>query len=92
MNKDELDELTSVAQEGAGTGIFRASTVRKLLAEIDRLHAILKRLAYDAGYSDALFDGIETETDCQCEECGKEYRRGWDDGESKLANEMDGDE
>lgn len=69
-------------------------TQDELLAEIDRLHSILKRLAYEAGQSDALFDGIQGDPPhpCPCDECVAEYQRGWTDGELELDAEMDGDE
>lgn len=65
-----------------------------LLDEIDRLHDICKREAYDAGYSDALFDGIQGEPlhPCQCACCVSEYQRGWTAGELALDAEMEDDE
>jgi hypothetical protein len=63
----------------------------KLLDEIDRLHAILKKLAHADGVSDALFDGVHSEPYCDCAECMAEYQRGWEAGMLDLDDEMEGD-
>jgi hypothetical protein len=64
-----------------------------LLAEIDRLHAIVANESYSAGWSNAMFDGISVIDDCpcKCEACQAEYQRGYDAGMKELETEIGGE-